>query len=77
MGPSQSFIRLIDTFPGCSVVKNSPAKQEAEEMWVQSMGQEDLLEKEMANNSGNSCLENLMDRVAWQAMVQGTVKSQI
>ena len=35
-------------FPGGSVVKNSPAKQE---MWVQSLGWEDLWEKEMATHS--------------------------
>ena len=35
-------------FPGGSVVKNPPAMQE---MWVQSLGQEDLLEKEMATHS--------------------------
>ena len=35
-------------FPGGSVVKNPPAKQE---MWVQSLGQEDPLEKETANSS--------------------------
>ena len=32
-------------------VKNPPAMQETEEMWVQSLGQEDLLEKEMATHS--------------------------
>ena len=32
-------------FPGGSVVKNLPVMQE---MWVQSLGQEDPLEKEMA-----------------------------
>ena len=31
-------------FPGGSVVRNQPAKQET---WVQSVGQEDSLEKEM------------------------------
>ena len=36
-------------FPGGSVVKNPPAKQE---MWVRSLGLEDPLEKEMATNSG-------------------------
>ena len=35
-------------FPDGSVVKNPPAMQE---MWVQSLGQEDPLEKEMAANS--------------------------
>ena len=35
-------------FPSDSVVKNSPAMQE---MWVQSLGQEDPPEKEMATHS--------------------------
>ena len=35
-------------FPGDTVVKNLPAMQE---MWVQSMGREDPLEKEMATYS--------------------------
>ena len=35
-------------FPGGSLVKNLPAKQE---MWVQSLGWEDHLEKEMATHS--------------------------
>jgi len=35
-------------FPGHSVVKNLPAMQE---MQVQSLGQEDTLEKEMATHS--------------------------
>ena len=34
-------------FPGGSVVKNLPGKQET---WVWSMGQEDSLEKEMATH---------------------------
>ena len=43
-----------------------------QEMWVRSLGREDLLEKE-----GNgipfqySCLGNLVDRGAWQATVHG------
>ena len=35
-------------FPGDSEVKNLPAKQET---WVQSLGREDPLEKEMATHS--------------------------
>ena len=35
-------------FPGGSVVKSPPVKQE---MWVQPLGQEDLLEKEIAPHS--------------------------
>ena len=38
-------------FPGGSVVKNMPAVQEPWEMWVQSLGQEDLLEEGMATQS--------------------------
>ena len=37
-------------FPGGSVVKNPPAVQEMSEKWVQSLGQEDLLEEEMATH---------------------------
>ena len=40
-----------NSFPGGSVVKNLPAVPET---WVQSLGQEDPLEKEMAN-----CLRTL------------------
>ena len=39
---------LISGFPGGSVVKNLPVKQET---WVRSLGWEDPLEKEMATNS--------------------------
>ena len=33
------------------MVKNPPAMQEIQEMWVPSLGQEDPLEKEMATHS--------------------------
>ena len=42
--------------------------QEMQETQIQSLGQEDTLEKEMATHSGPlqySCLENPMDRGAW------------
>ena len=32
-------------------VKNPPAMQETQEAWIQSLGQEDLLEEEMATHS--------------------------
>ena len=38
-------------------------------MWVRSLGWEDPLEKEMANPLQYSCLENSVDRGAWQATV--------
>ena len=45
-------------------VKNLPAMQETQ---VQSLGQEDPLEKGMATHSSYSCLEKSMDRGAWWA----------
>ena len=41
-------------FPGGSVVKNPPAKQE---MWARSLGQEDAQEKEMATHSSTLAWE--------------------
>ena len=35
------------------MVKNPPAKQETQEMWVQSLGQENPLEEEMATHSSS------------------------
>ena len=37
--------------PDGSMVKNAPANEEMQETWVQSLGREDLLEKEMATHS--------------------------
>ena len=51
------------------VLKNLPAMQETQ---VQSPGQEDPLEEGMA-----SCLENPMDRGAWQDSVHGVAKSSV
>ena len=38
-------------FPSSLVVKNPPAMQVMQEMWIQSLGQEDPLKKEMAIHS--------------------------
>ena len=38
-------------FPGGSMVKNLPARQETQEMWVLSLDQKDPLEKELATHS--------------------------
>ena len=43
-----SIIKKKLSFPGDSVVKNPPAQQET---WVQSLGQENTLEKKMATHS--------------------------
>ena len=42
-----------------------------QETWVRPLGQEDPLEKEMANPLQYSSLENPMDGGAWQATVHG------
>ena len=47
-----AYLLIIWVFPGGSVIKNLPAIQETEEMWVWSLRREDPLEKEMATHSG-------------------------
>ena len=72
------FVNLL--FPnGASLVaqkvKNLPAMRDTQ---VQSLGQEDTLEKGMATHSSIlSCLENSTDRGAWRATVHGVAESQI
>ena len=59
-------------FPGGSVVKNLPAKQETR---IQSLGQEYPLEKQMATPSSILAGEFPWDRGAWRATVHGVAKS--
>ena len=49
---------------------------EMQKMWVQSIGQEDPLEKGMATHSKHPFLENSIDRGAWWATVHGITKSR-
>ena len=46
------------------------------EMQVQSLGEDDPLEKEMANHSNILAWEIPMERGAWWATVHGVSKSQ-
>ena len=55
------------------MVKNLPAMPET---WVRSLGWEDLLEEENGNPLQYSCLENPMDRGAWQVTVHRVAKGQ-
>ena len=55
----------IGSFPGGSVVKNPPAKQET---LVRYLGQDDSLEKEMVTHSSILSWE-IMDRGAWKTAV--------
>ena len=54
-------------------VGNLPAMQETQ---VQSLGWEGSLREEVGNPLQYSCLENPMDRGAWQATVRGVTQSQ-
>ena len=53
-------------------VKHLPAMQGT---WVQALGQEDPLENGNGTPLQYSCLENPMDRGAWQATVREVAKS--
>ena len=64
---------MVWGFPGGSVVKNL---SEVQETWVQSLGQEDPLEKGMATHSSILAWRIPMDRGAWQPTVHGVTKSQ-
>ena len=67
---------MVTTFCGSVVaqtVKHPPAMQET---WVQSLGGEDPLEKEMATHPQYCCLETPVDRGAWRATVHGIAKSR-
>ena len=54
-------------------VKNLPAVQET---WVQSLGWEDPLEKEMVTHSSTLAWKSPMDGGAWRATVHGVAKSR-
>ena len=64
--------------PNGSVVRNLPALQESQEMWVRYLGPEDSLKESMAAHSRiqYSCLENFMQRGPQGATVHRVSKSQ-
>ena len=55
------------------MVKILPAMQETQ---VQSLGQEDVLEKRMTTNFSILAWKNSMDRGVWQATAHRVAKSQ-
>ena len=55
------------------MVKNPPAVWETQ---VQSLGQEDPLEKEMATHASIPAWKNPMDRGVWWATVHGVTKGE-
>ena len=50
-GKIRPLVWIKEGFPGSTVVKNLPAKQDTQETQVWSLSQEDPLEKEMATYS--------------------------
>ena len=50
--------------------------KETHEIQVQSLGQKDPLEKEMATHSSMLALENPMDRGDWQAVIHRVAKGR-
>ena len=67
-------LSVLQLYLGGSVVKNPPAKQET---WVQFLGQEDPLEKEMATHSSILLQKSIPWRQIFQDRVHGVTKSQI
>ena len=64
-------------FPSGLAVKNPLAMREPQEMWVQSLGQEDPLEEDMATHSSILAWRVPMDRGAWRATVPGVTESDM
>ena len=71
----------LSGFPGGISGKESTCQSTRHETRIQSFGQEDPLEEGMANHSSIlqqfSCLEDSMDRGAWQAIVRRVEKSDM
>ena len=63
---------FVAVFPDGSDSKESSSVQETR---VQSLGQEDPLEKGMATQSSILAWRNPLDRGAWRATVHGVAKS--
>ena len=57
-------------------VKNVPAIQERQQMWVRFLGREDTPEEEMATHSSILTWRMSTDKGAWWATVHGVAKSQ-
>ena len=73
VGETTSFLNADQIWTMARTVKNLPAMQET---WVQSLGLEDPLEKEMASHSSILAWRIPMDRGAWWATVPWVAKSQ-
>ena len=67
-------LAIVNSVSTSLIVQSVKILPVIQEIWVQSLGQQDPLEKEMTTHSSilfffslqYSCLENPMDRRAWQ-----------
>ena len=66
-------VRILMTIPVAQMEKNLPAMPET---WVRSLDQKKILWRKDSNLLQYSCLENPMDRGAWQATVHGVANSR-
>ena len=72
------FCKLISTlgFPGGASGKEPTCQcRNSRETQIRSLGGKDPLEGRYGNPLQYSCLENPLDRGAWQATVRGVMKS--
>ena len=70
---SLTIMLVARAFLVAQMVKNLPAMQKT---WVQSLGWEDALEREMATHFSILAWKNPMDRGAWRPTVHRVEKSQ-
>ena len=67
-------LTIMGSYVG-STIKNPPAMQEmCQEPWLQSLGGENPLEKEMETDSSFFAWKLSLDRGVWQAAVHGVTK---
>ena len=67
--------QVLGSFPGCTVVKNLLANAGDARVTVSIPGSERLPGGGNCSSLQCSCLENFMDRGAWQATTNGVTKS--
>ena len=78
-GPPQccsAYVSGEPAFGSSLIAQSGKSLPPMQETWVQSLGQEDPLEKKNGNPFQYSRVGNPMDRGAWRAIVPGVANSQ-
>ena len=76
MSEDTDIITVSGGFPGGSVAKNLPAIQEPQEMQFRFLGQEDLLEEEMATHSSILVREILWTEEPDRVTIRGVANTE-